>query len=274
MEELSQAVERFKQSRREMPRGGNGAMGGRSVPPPIIYTRTRIVECAEDALHGHRVLSGMEGGLFADSYRLLRTQVLHRLRENGWNVLGVSSPRGQEGKTVTALNLAIAMAMEATQTVLLIDADLKQPRVHDFLGLGEVRGLADYLLDEAPLEDLLVSPALGRLVVLPGGRPIGRSAEALTSPRMAALVEEVKHRYPSRIIVIDLPPLLLRSDVLAFAPSLDALLLVAGEGMTTRSDVEEALALVRGAVPVLGTVLNHSGRSQGALKTLRKSVVV
>ena len=97
MEELSHAVERFKQSRRDMPRGGDGGMGGRSVPPPIIYTRTRIVECAEDTLRGHRVLSGMEGGLFADSYRLLRTQVLHRLRENGWTVLGVSSPRGQEG---------------------------------------------------------------------------------------------------------------------------------------------------------------------------------
>jgi Mrp family chromosome partitioning ATPase len=84
----------------------------------------------------------------------------------------------------------------------------------------------------------------------------------------------VKHRYPARIIVLDLPPLLTSADVLAFAPSLDALLLVAREGVTTRRDVEDALALVREATPVLGTVLNQSGKSQGNLKAMRNLATV
>ena len=270
MEELSQAIERYKQATNGAGSRSERYEGSRPLPPPIVYTRTRMVECQEEVLRRNRVLTAFERGAFADGYQLLRTQVLHRLRENHWNLLGVTSPRTQEGKTLTALNLAIALAMETTQTVMLIDADLKQPQLHVLLGLGACRGLADYVLEDVPLEDVLVHPGLGRLVVLPGGRSIQRSSEVLTSPRMSALIAEVKHRYPARIIVVDLPPLLTSSDVLAFAPSLDALLLVAGEGVTTRRDVEEALALVRGATPVLGTVLNQSGKSQGNLKAMRE----
>ena len=268
MEELSKAVERFKRSHgaeswREAP------AASRSVPPPIVYSRTRTVECEEEVLRRNRVLAAFERGSFVDSYQLLRTQVLHRLRENNWSVLGVTSPRTHEGKTLTAVNLAITLAMEKTQTVMLIDAELQQPQVHALLGLGASTGLVDYVLEDMPLEDVLVYPSLGRLVVLPGGRPIHRSADVLTSPRMAALLAEVKYRYPARIIVVDLPPLLTRADVLAIAPSLDALLLVVEEGATTRPDVEEALALVRGAVPVLGTVLNQAARYQRDVKAMR-----
>ncbi|MDN5941021.1 MAG: CpsD/CapB family tyrosine-protein kinase [Nitrospira sp.] len=270
MEELSQAIDRYKQSMNGTGTRSDNYAGSRQVPPPIVYARTKMVECHDAILRRNRVLAAFERGAFADGYQLLRTQVLLRLRENHWNVLGVTSPRTQEGKTLTALNLSIALAMETTQTVMLIDADLKQPKIQTLLGLAPCLGLADYVLEHLPLEDVLVHPGLGRLVVLPGGRPIQRSSEVLTSPRMSALVGEVKHRYPARIIVIDLPPLLTCADVLAFAPSLDALLLVAGEGVTTRRDVEEALALVRGTTPVLGTVLNQSGKSQGNLKTMRE----
>jgi len=269
MEELSYAIERHKQSSHGAGSYSAGYEGARQVPPPIVYSRTRVVECQEAVLRRNRIVSAFDRGSFVEGYQLLRTQVLHRLRENRWNVLGVTSPRMQEGKTLTALNLAIMLAMETTQTVLLIDADLKRPSLHTLLGLDAGQGLTDYLLEEASLEDLLVHPGIGRLVLLPGGRPIYRSAEALTSPRMSALIRETKHRYQARIVVIDLPPLLTSADVLAFAPSLDAILLVAGEGMTTRHDVEESIALVRGAVPILGTVLNQSGNRARSVQALR-----
>ena len=270
MEELSQAIEQYKQESRQGAGGRSDPYhSARQNPPPIVYSKTRVVECREEVLRRHRIVAAYDRGEFADGYQLLRTQVLHRLRENHWNVLGVTSPRAQEGKSLTAVNLAITLAMETTQTVMLIDADLKRPAVHTLLGFGDCRGLADYALEDCPLEDLLIHPGLGRLVVLPGGRPIQRSAEVLTSSRMSALIADVKHRYPARVIVVDLPPLLVSSDVLAFAPSLDALLLVAGEGMTTRQDIKESLALVRGAVPVLGTVLNQSGKDQRNVKAMR-----
>jgi capsular exopolysaccharide synthesis family protein len=195
---------------------------------------------------------------------------MHRMREKGWNVIGVTSPGEQEGKTLTAVNLAVSVAMDVTQSVLLVDANLRRPHVHEAFGIEECAGLSDHLLDDTPIEDLLIHPGIGRFVLLPGGRPIRQSAEALTSPKMIALTEEFKHRYESRLVMYDLPPLLHRSDVLAFAPYVDALLLVVEEGRTKAEDVERALSLVKHSTPVLGTVLNKAGRSAVTPAAMKK----
>ena len=94
--------------------------------------------------------------------------MMQRLRENDWNVVGVTSPAHGEGKTLTAVNLAVCLAMEAAQTVLLVACEFRNPSVHEVFGL-KMSGLADYLLDNQPLEDLLVHPRIGRFVLLPGG---------------------------------------------------------------------------------------------------------
>ena len=185
-------------------------------------------------------------------------------------MLGVTSPGHGEGKTLTAVNLAVSLAMETTQTVLLVDANLRRPSVHEVFGLDDCPGLADYLLDNQPLEDLLVHPGIGRFVLLPGGRAISNSTEILTSPKMLALVEELKHRYPSRIVIFDLPPLLHTADVLAFSPYTDALLLVVEEGKTTAEEVQRALSLVKNSRPVLGTVLNKAGQLAATPASMRK----
>ena len=232
------------------------------LPDSIVYKQTRSVEAPLSHMRENRVIAAYEENEVVHSYKILRTQVLHRMRENGWNVLGVTSPGEKEGKTVTAVNLAISLAMEEGQTVLLVDADLPNPGVHRVLGIGRDRGLAEYLLEDIPLRSLLVHPGLGRLVLLPGGRRMGRSAERLTSPKMVALTVELKHRYPTRMVLFDLPPLLHSADVLAFSPHLDALLLVVEAGRTKREEIEKALHLLRG-VPIIGTVLNK-GRESGA----------
>jgi len=271
MEDLQEALERFRtEGGRTAARGAATARLAR-VPPPIVYSRTKVLDCPEDLLRRRRIVAGFDRGPFVESYNLLRTQVLHRLRENGWNVLGVTSPNEREGKTLTAANLAVSLAMEATQTVLLVDADLRKPGMDRLFGMDKLPGLADVLLDEMPLEDALVHPGIGRLVVLPGGRAIPRSAETLTSPRMSALVHDLKHRYESRILVFDLPPVLTSADVLAFGPSLDAILIVAGDGVTHRTDVEESIHRLKGAVPIIGTVLNQVGREEGSRQTNRVS---
>jgi protein-tyrosine kinase len=233
---------------------------GQALPPPIVYTRTRSQDIPLSVLRQRRVMAAYDKGPFVDAFKILRTQVMHRLRENSWNVLGVTSPGQGEGKTLTAVNLAVSLAMETTQTVLLVDANLRNPSVHEIFDLDDCPGLADYLLDNQPLEDLLVHPGIGRFVLLPGGRAISNSTEILTSPKMLALVEELKHRYPSRIVIFDLPPLLHTADVLAFSPYTDALLLVVEEGKTTAEEVQRALSLVKNSRPVLGTVLNKAGQ--------------
>jgi Mrp family chromosome partitioning ATPase len=160
--------------------------------------------------------------------------------------------------------------METTQTVLLVDANLRSPSIHDVFGLKDCPGLADFLLDDTPVEDLLIHPGIGRFVLLPGGRAISNSTEILTSPKMLALVEEFKHRYPSRVVIFDLPPLLHTADVLAFSPYTDALLLVVEEGKTTVEDIQRALLLVKDSRPVLGTVMNKVGQTAATPASMRK----
>src|SRR5262245_13626479 len=168
MEHLQQALERFRQGNSASPAKGTAPVLSK-VPPPIVYSKTRVIECPEDLLRHQRVVAAFEQGSFVEGYKLLRTHVLHRLRENGWNVLGVTSPNEREGKTLTAVNLSISLAMEINQTVLLVDADLRKPSVHRLFGIDQPKGLADVLLDEEPLEDTLIHPGIGRLVLLPGG---------------------------------------------------------------------------------------------------------
>jgi Mrp family chromosome partitioning ATPase len=225
----------------------------------------------DETLRRHRILTGRDSNQYLNAYKILRTQVIHRLRENNWNVLGITSPRDGEGKTLTSINLAIALAAEPTQTVLLVDADLCAPRHHKEFGLESNEGLSELLLDNRPIEDLLVYPGLGRLILLPGGRGTDHSAEVLTSPRMSALGKELKHRYASRLVLFDLPPVLERADVLAFTPQLDALLLVVEEGKTTEPEFLQAMQILKGRVPILGTVLNKIGREHLSLSTMKRT---
>lgn len=269
MDKLQSAMDRFKaqQQATQMPRRSSAPHV--PAPPAIVYSRTKSIAIQEDVLRGHRILTGHDSH-FADVYKILRTQVLHRLRENGWNMLGVTSPRDGAGKTLTAINLAIATATEPTQTVLLVDADLRAPHVHGEFGLEQGPGLTEFLLDGRPIEELLLYPGLGRLVVLPGGRGTEQSAELLTSPRMTALGKELKHRYASRVVIFDLPPVLDRADVLAFSPQLDALLLVVEEGKTLEPDLQQALQALKGSAPILGTVLNKFGYDQLSLSKAKR----
>jgi protein-tyrosine kinase len=263
MEYLQQGLERYKQEH-----GSGGPTPRRSAAhshpaaPPIVYTSTKTVEVTDDTMRAQRLITGFEGGAFVDAYKMLRTQVVQQCRQKGWNVLGVTSPTPHAGKTLTAVNLSLALAMDLAHTVLLVDADMRRPGVHQAFGMESCPGLTEYLFDEIPLEQLLVHPGIGRFVFLPGGRPITNSSEALASPRMGALVEELKHRYPARLLVFDLPPLLSRADVLGFVPHIDALLLVVEEGRTGSSDVARAMTALKGSVPVLGGVLNMSGRGE------------
>jgi capsular exopolysaccharide synthesis family protein len=254
-------LERARQERQQSG-GAVGAVASRggaaTSPSQIAYTQTRHAEVSNEFLRGKRIISGLDPDSFSDAYRILRTQVLQRLCENKWNVLAVTSPGLNEGKTLTAINLAISLAMEVNYTVLLVDADLRHPNVHTYFGLEPEFGLSDYLLSDKPIEELLVHPAgIQGLVILPGGKPLANSSEMLSSPKMSRLVEELKTRYPSRIVLFDLPPLLATSDAIAFTPYVDAALLVLEDGKTSTQDAQHATELLKDT-HLIGAVLNKS----------------
>jgi protein-tyrosine kinase len=258
MDPFTKAVQLARQEKRRI-----GGPGRSLVPAEIAYTHTRSVEIYPGWLRQNRVLTVESQSESQDeamqAYKVLRTQVSQRMRANGWRTLGVTSPKRGEGKTITAINLSISLAMEATHTVLLVDANLRQPSVHTYLGLEVENGLREYLLGALPVEQILIHPHIRRFVVLPGSGSVPGSSELLASPVMLDLVQELKRRYPTRFVVFDLPPVLTGDDVLAFAPYLDAMLLVAEEGKTIRSDLARAAELIRGSNNnLIGTVLNRS----------------
>jgi len=204
-------------------------------------------------------LTGHEPAAFRESYQLLRTQILQRFKENQWSTLAVTSPCASEGRTLTAINLAISMAREVDYTVVLVDANLRHPALLERLGLPDLRGLGDYLTEDIVIEELLIQPYyLEDLVVLPGGRALENSAELLNSAKMARLVSDMKSSCDKCIIIFDLPPVLATAETLAFSAQVDAALLVIEDGVTSRSDIARAVDLLS-ATNIVGTVLNKSG---------------
>jgi capsular exopolysaccharide synthesis family protein len=179
------------------------------------------------------------------------------MREHGWQTLAVTSPGRGAGKSTIAFNLAVNFALEADHTALLVDADLRDPYVRDMLELEPGPGLADHLLGKASLANLLIHPGIGNLVVLPGGAPVAYTSELMRSPMMAKTVHELRARYPDRLIVFDVPPMLASADTLAVSAYMDATILLVEECKTTRDDMRASLDLLRNA-NLLGIVLNKS----------------
>ena len=262
MERIKQALEKARQERqiRQGTASSPVSEPRQAATGSIDYQQTRSITLEDSVLKENRIVTGLAPGPFTESYNLLRTQILQRFKENHWNVLAVTSPGPGEGKTLTAINLAISIAREVDYTVLLVDANLRHPWMLEHFGLEKRKGLSDYLIDDVPIAELLVQPSrVGHLVLLPGGRPVENSAEMLNSPKMAQLVADMKSRYHSRVIIFDLPPVLSSADALAFSPYVDAALLVVEEGTTRKPDVERAVELLS-TTNIVGTVLNKADR--------------
>ena len=268
MERIQKALELARASRKARTESSQSRQDSRSGSPPnqdsvrVVYTQTQRHEPVVSELRDKRLVIGEESSPQADAYKMLRTQVLQRLRANRWNSLAIVSPGGGVGKSLTAANLAISLVREVRHTVLLVDVNLRQPTLHELFGYPASAGLSEYLTQDIVLSPLLFNPGIERLVVLPGGTPVTNSSELLSSPRMTRLVTELKTRYSERIVLFDMPAALTGDDVLAFSPHVEACLFVVEEGRTNRDDLERTMDLLH-AMPNLGVVLNKSLSSRG-----------
>ena len=174
------------------------------------------------------------------------------------NLIMVTSALPGEGKTFSAINLAISIAMELDNTVLLVDADVAKPSVARTLGISTTKGLLDVLSsDRLDLSDVLLRTNIDKLSILPSGTAHGRATELLASDAMMRLVDEMARRYLDRIIVFDSPPLLLTTEARALAAHMGQLVMVVESGKTTHAAVKQALATVE-ACPVKLMMLNKS----------------
>jgi len=249
------------------PSQATAAPGASQPPAPSADDQgdvSRIIGVSEKTLQESRLLLPGMVGEAAHGFRLLRTQVLQRMRQRGWNTLAVLSPGPDEGKTFTAINLAIAIAADPDSTALLVDLDLRFPRLYRRLGFLPKVGVEDCLRGEAQLSDAIVAvEGYPGMMLLPARGPVEHSSELISSAHARAFFRGIKERYPNRIVIYDLPPVLATDDALSFLPQVDAALMVIGEGRTHRDDLLRCLELLRDT-PILGTVLNGSRRERSA----------
>lgn len=238
------------------PRAGDAAVDGDASG--VEFWQSRSVRVREDALRAGRLLLPGVVGDAEHAFKMLRTQVLHRLRQRGWNTLAIVSPTPHDGKTFTAINLAIAIAGDPNFTALLVDLDLRQPSVHTRFGIDVAVGVDECLRGEAALTEALIHPfGYDRLLLLPGRAAVQNSSELLATERARSTIRGIKERYPNRIVLFDLPPVLGTDDALMFVPQVDAALVVVADGCTRREDLLRLFEVLRD-VPVIGTVLNGS----------------
>lgn len=267
MERIKQAIEKVKKQRSSGASWLAQPHPDRTFTPPssqaddeledVSYKHTRVVELQAEHLEKNRIVAFNKNDPKSMVFDLLRTHVLQKMEENGWRTLAITSPTMEAGKTVVAINLAMSIAQQTNKTAMLVDFDLRRPRIGTYLGIPMEKSLNDLLDGTAELADVLVNPDMPRLVVLPTKNPVKQSSEMLSSKKIADLIKDLRERYKSRIVIFDLPPVLVTDDAIALLPQIDCVLMVVANGMSTKREIEDSLRHLP-AANLIGTILNKA----------------
>jgi len=190
-----------------------------------------------------------------EQYKILRNRINQYAKNRKMNTIMITSPNRNEGKTVTAINMALVFARDLKQTVLLVDCDFKGQDIHTYMGINNKFSLIDYFLNKTPLNELIIWPGIEKLTLISGDRTVSESSELLSSEMMEKLVLEMGSRYDDRYVVFDAPPVLKRSEALSMASMMDGIIMVVESGVTSSKDVQKAVSLLP-EEKFLGFVLN------------------
>jgi protein-tyrosine kinase len=274
MENIRQAI--------ELAKGRQKQQSGIGLEPPQQQTRrvfgdahegneraqkerTHEVELDFAHLQSQRIVAYDGKDLRSRSFDMLRTEILQSMDLKGWKTLAVTSPTPRCGKTVTAVNLALSMARQPERQVFLADLDLRKPHVASSLGLKCREGAVGVIEGRIKLDSAIIQAQVGgsRLEILPTA-PASNSSDLVGSSAMRMLLEDVKRDVQSRIIILDLPPLLTGHDVISILPQVDCVLLVAAVGTSKVSEIEECNKYLQGT-NVVRFVLNKVPESTTAV---------
>lgn len=225
---------------------------------------SKRVELDFDALERNGIVTPMAPrSRIADQFRVVKRPLIRNAMGKGTaaithgNLIMVTSAVAGEGKSFTALNLAISIAAELDHTVMLVDADVARPSILPMLGLPSSRGLLDVLEDSAEISSVLLRTNIDKLTILPSGTAHPRATELLASDAMRNLLHDIATRYPDRIVIFDSPPLLLTTEARVLASHMGQVIVVVQAGKTLQSDVQSALATID-SCPVRLMLLNQA----------------
>jgi capsular exopolysaccharide synthesis family protein len=217
----------------------------------------KLISCVGECSVDPALISVLEPySLQADLFKTLRGKILFPVTGQAPKSLMVTSAVPGEGKTYVASNLAVNLALNIAEYVLLVDCDFRRPRLHKMFGFNQVQGLSDHLSNGTGLSELLHKTVVDKLTLLPAGTPPLNPSEILSSAKMANLIDEVQSRYEDRYLIIDSPPPMLAPETSAIAKRIDAIIVVIKYGETPISLIEQMMASL-GKEKIIGAVLNR-----------------
>jgi Mrp family chromosome partitioning ATPase len=221
---------------------------------PALAERNRI------ALPESRLAANAHVGA---AYRMVRTRLLHMMNTRNWTTLAITSPEAGDGKSLTAINLALNVARDRTTSVFLVDLDMRNPSICRYLGVQPPREVTGFFAGQASAEGVFFSIGPENLAIAGSTSTTGFASELLSGPRLEDLIDYIKTVADNPLVLIDLPPVLLTDEALLVAPRVDATLLVVSEGKTRRDCLVRAKALLADFTSA-GVILNRSSENLGA----------
>ncbi|MDT7837675.1 XrtA-associated tyrosine autokinase [Aquabacterium sp. OR-4] len=242
------------------------AMAAQDLPASAVsrLVELDLVKLASDNL----LVPNLPRSNLADQFRVIKRPLLANVSGKGagavrhGNLIMVTSALPGEGKSFTAINLALSIAAELDHTVMLVDADVARPSVLRKLNLPPAPGLLDLLEGKAEMQDVLLRTNVDKFTLLPSGQPHPKATELLASDAMRQLLDAMASRYPDRIIIFDSPPLLLTTESRVLASQMGQVVMVVHAGKTLQADVQHALATIE-VCPIRLMLLNQAQSTMG-----------
>ena len=199
----------------------------------------------------------------ADEFRVIKRPLIANAMGKGTtpvangNLIMITSALPGEGKSFSAINLAISIAMELDNTVMLVDADVARPSILNMLGLPPSKGLLDVLQNNSlDISGVMLKTNIEKLSILPSGTPHPRATELLASDAMIRLLDDMSTRYSDRIIIFDSPPLLLTTEARVLATHMGQVVMVVNAENTAQAAVKQAITTIE-SCPVKMMILNQ-----------------
>jgi len=238
----------------------------RALEAPIRApaSEIRALPVRDETLARNRIVAAQPESPEGEAYLALQAAVLQRIDEKGLRVIGVTSPTAGGGKTLTSVNLAVGLAVHAHRPTMILDFDLNAPEVHKLFDIDRSIGLEDHLFKGIPVADVLFSPSIKGVSILPARGSVRAANEVIRSGQLAKVLEIVKRDYPEEILVLDLPSLNSASDGKTFEALADGILLVVEDDVTEERHYRRALESFS-KQKLIGTVLNRVPPYRGEL---------
>lgn len=223
-----------------------------------LTDRSYIAKAADDSGIDPRVVTYFDPtAVISEQYRSLRTNILLNNLSKSLKTITVCSSLQGEGKTVTAVNLAITMASDLDRTVILIDCDLRGGVIHHLLALNPTLGLSDILANGAALESAFCKTRINNLTVLPRGNIPRNPSELLSSKKMKRLLEELRAKFD--YIILDSPPVIPLADACILGSQVDGVIFIVQAHRTARRVVKQAQNMLEHVhAKILGFVLTQT----------------